>query len=251
MSRIVVGDAILYSGDMFTDCFPHLGDGTIDAIITDFPYGVLNKRNGWDKIIDYEKFWEQAHRVGNERTPTISTAQQPFTSFLIGTNYADFKYALVWEKSKATGYLNSKKQPLRAHEDIVIFYRKQTTYNPQMVQGAPYDKGAAVRDTPAYGVQTKKVHVKNDNGLRYPRSVQYFVTAESEGKLHPTQKPVALFEWMINTYTNPGDVVLDPCMGSGTTGVAALRCGRKFIGCEQDTKYFKVAEERLTLETSR
>lgn len=230
---------------MFTDCFPHLEDASVDAIVTDFPYGVLNKRNTWDEVIDYGKFWEQAWRVGKERTPTVSTAQQPFTSFLISMNYRDFKYTLVWEKSKATGYLNSKKQPLRAHEDIVVFYRKQTVYNPQMVQGLPYDKGVAVRDTPAYGVQTKKVHVKNDDGLRYPRSVQYFVTAESEGKLHPTQKPVALFEWLIRTYTNPGDVVFDPCMGSGTTGVAALRTGRKFIGCEQNPAYFEGALKRI------
>ena len=173
-----------------------IANHSIDAVITDFPYGTLNKRNHWDKIIDYECFWFLFKQIAKPCTPLITTAQMPFTAYLISTNYKDFKYTLVWEKSKATGYLNAKKQPMRAHEDIVIFYDKQCKYNPQMVEGKPYNKGCAVRDTMAYGKQEKAVLVKNDTGLRYPRSVQYFVTAESEGKLHPTQKPIALFEWL-------------------------------------------------------
>ena len=220
-------------------------DDTIDAIITDFPYGTLNKRNEWDKVIDYEKFWEQARRIGHNNTPTISTAQMPFTAYLVSTNYKDFKYSLVWEKSKATGYLNAKKQPMRAHEDILVFYNKQCKYNPQMTEGEPYNKGCAVRDTMAYGKQTKAVLVKNDTGLRYPRSVQYFKTAECEGKLHPTQKPIALMEWLIKTYTDEGDLVLDPCMGSGTTAIACLNTGRRFIGFEMDEIYYKSAEDRI------
>lgn len=232
--------------DMFSSSgFSSIKDKTVNAIITDFPYGTLNKRNGWDKIIDYDLFWKEAGRVCNEHSPIVSTAQMPFTAFLVSTNYRDFKYTLVWEKSKATGYLNAKKQPLRAHEDIVVFYKKQCIYNPQMKKGEPYNKGKAVRDTMAYGKQEKAVLVKNDTGLRYPRSVQYFVTAESEGKLHPTQKPVALFEWLIKTYTNPGDTVLDPCMGSGTTAVAALNNGRNFIGFEKDPQYFQIAKKRI------
>lgn len=218
---------------------------SVDAIITDFPYGTLNKRNEWDKIIDYKIFWQEIKRIGKETAPVISTAQMPFTAFLVGTNYDDFKYTLVWEKSKATGYLNAKKQPMRAHEDIVVFYEKQCTYNPQMIQGEPYNKGCAVRDTFVYGKQQKAVLVKNDTGLRYPRSVQYFVTAEREGKLHPTQKPVALFEWLVKTYTNPTDVVLDPCCGSGTTAIACIKTGRKFIGFEKDPIYFQIAKKRI------
>lgn len=240
-------NVILIHGDMFDqDLFPSIKDNTISAVITDFPYGTLNKkRNDWDRVIDYDKFWEQAKRIGNETMPVISTAQQPFTTALISTNYADFKYNLVWEKSKATGYLNAKKQPMRAHEDIVVFYKKQCTYNPQMTEGVPYDKGKAVRDTEHYGLQTKAVHVKNEDGTRYPRSVLYFKTAESEGKLHPTQKPIALYEWLSLTYTNPNDTILDPCMGSGTTGIAALKTGRKFIGFEKDYDYFKITVERF------
>jgi DNA modification methylase len=237
----------LIQGEMFDpELFPSLADGSVQAIVTDFPYGTLNKkRNQWDRVIDYEKFWEQARRVGKLTMPTISTAQQPFTTAIIATNYTDFKYTLVWEKSKATGYLNAKKQPMRAHEDIVVFYGKQCVYNPQKVQGTPYDKGKAVRDTEHYSTQTEAIHVKNSTGLRYPRSVQYFRTAESEGKLHPTQKPVELFEWLIKTYTNPGDTILDPCMGSGTTGIAALNTGRKFVGFERDSGYYATALQRF------
>lgn len=233
-------------GDMFDNgCFSSLKDNEIDAVITDFPYGTLNKRNKWDKIIDYQKFWFEYHRACKDTSPLITTAQMPFTAYLINTNYKDFKYTLVWEKSKATGYLNAKKQPMRAHEDIVVFYRKQCKYNPQMLKGKPYNKGCAVRDTLAYGKQEKAVLVKNDSGMRYPRSVQYFVTAENEGKLHPTQKPIALFEWLIKTYSNEEDVILDPCFGSGTTAIACINLNRKFIGFEKDKEYFQIAKKRI------
>lgn len=236
----------LINCDMFNkNGFDSIKSHTIDAVITDFPYGTLNKRNSWDKIIDYEKFWEQIRLKGKTSAPIISTAQMPFTAYLISTNYKDFKYTIVWEKSKATGYLNAKKQPMRAHEDIVIFYKQQCIYNPQMTQGEPYDKGCAVRDTMAYGKQEKAVLVKNDTGLRYPRSVQYFVTAESEGKLHPTQKPIALFEWLIKTYSNELNLILDPCMGSGTTAVACINTNRKFVGFEKDKEYFNIAKQRI------
>ena len=227
------------------DAFPRIEDNSVDLLLTDFPYGTLNKRNVWDNVIDYEAFWQEADRVCKPTAAVISTAAQPFTTVLISSNYRDFRYTLVWEKSKATGYLNSKRQPLRAHEDIVVFYRKQPTYNPQMTEGKPYDKGKAVRDTEAYGRQTKAVHVKNDTGLRYPRSVVYFTTAESEGKHHPTQKPIDLFRWLIRTYSNPGDTVLEPCMGSGTTCVAAAMEGRESIGVEPEEKYFQAAKDRV------
>lgn len=234
----------LFNDNMF-DILGNLESQSIDLLLTDFPYGTLNKRNEWDTIIDYSMFWSHIERICKPTCPIISTAAQPFTSVLIASNYKDFKYTMVWEKSKATGYLNAKKQPLRAHEDIVVFYKKQPTYNPQMTQGTPYDKGTAVRDTEAYGVQTKEVHVKNDSGLRYPRSIIYFKTAESEGKYHPTQKPVSLYEYLIHTYSNEGDIILDPCMGSGTTGVAAVNCSRNFIGVEMEQKYFKIAQDRI------
>lgn len=246
------GNIKIANCDMFSELgLFSINDSSIDAIITDFPYGTLNKRNSWDKIIDYEKFWEEARRVGKDNTPTISTAQMPFTAYLVSTNYREFKYSLVWEKSKATGYLNAKKQPMRAHEDILVFYNRQCKYNPQMTQGAPYNKGKAVRDTMAYGKQEKAILVKNDTGLRYPRSVQYFVTAENEGKFHPTQKPIALMEWLIKTYTDEKDIVLDPCMGSGTTAIACLNTNRRFIGFEKDSVYFERAKSRIESALSK
>ena len=235
----------LYNDDMF-DVFPNIKPQSVDLLLTDFPYGTLNKkRNEWDKIIDYDKFWYYVDIICKPNCAIVSTAAQPFTSVLISTNYRDFKYCLVWEKSKSTGYLNAKKQPMRSHEDIVVFYKKQPTYNPQMTVGKPYDKGKAVRDAIQYGKQTKEVHVKNTEGTRYPRSVLYFKTAEDEGKLHPTQKPIALYEYLVKTYSNEGDTILDPCMGSGTTGIACLNTNRDFIGIERDENYYAVAEERL------
>lgn len=241
----MVDQVKLYNDDMF-NVFDKIKPQSIDLLLTDFPYGTLNKRNTWDTIIDYDKFWKYVDIICKPNSAIISTAQQPFTTKLISTNYEMFRYCLVWEKSKATGYLNSKKMPLKAHEDIVVFYKKLCKYNPQMTKGEPYDKGTAVRDTESYGKQTKAVHVKNEDGLRYPRSVIYFKTAESEGKLHPTQKPISLMEYLVKTYSDENDVVLDPCMGSGTTGVACKNTNRKFIGIERDEKYFNTAKERIS-----
>jgi DNA modification methylase len=236
----------LFNDDMF-NTLGKIEPQSINLLLTDFPYGTLNKgRNEWDRVIDYDKFWEYIKVICKPNAAIISTAAQPFTSVLISTNYAWFKYCLVWEKSKATGYLNAKKQPMRAHEDIVVFYNKQPTYNPQMTVGKPYDKGTAIRDAEQYGKQTKAVHVKNEEGTRCPRSVLYFKTAEDEGKYHPTQKPIALYEYLIKTYSNEGDTVLDPCMGSGTTGVACMNTGRIFIGIEKEENYYKIAEQRIS-----
>ena len=220
-------------------------DKSVDLILTDLPYGVLNKRTGWDVIIPFDKMWQMVDRILKPNGAFITTSKQPFTSQLIMSNLKDFRYTLVWEKSKSTGWLNSKKMPLVSHEDIVIFYKKLPTYNPQMTEGTPYDKGKAVRDTQSYGKQIKAIHVKNEKGMRYPRSVQYFVTAESEGGFHPTQKPIKLFEWMIETYSNKGDIVCDITMGSGTTVVAAVNTNRNFIGIEQDEEYFEISKNRI------
>ena len=242
----MVEEVMLYNDDMF-NVLGNLPPQSVDLLLTDFPYGTLNKsRNQWDRIIDYDKFWEIVDVICKPNAAIVSTAAQPFTSVLISTNYRDFKYCLVWEKSKATGYFNAKKQPMRAHEDIVVFYRKQPTYNPQMTVGKPYDKGKAVRDAEQYGKQTKAVHVKNEEGTRYPRSVLYFKTAEDEGKHHPTQKPIDLYRWLVRTYSNPGDTVLDPCMGAGTTGIAAKMENRNFIGIEREEQYYNAAFKRIT-----
>ena len=166
---------------------------------------------------------------------------------LISSNIKNFKYSWVWEKSKSTGFLNSKKRPLVAHEDVLVFYEKQCLYNPQMTDGKPYDKGDILRTAKVYGGQ-KETRGINTDGKRYPRSVQYFKTAESEGRgevIHPTQKPLSLFEYLIKTYTNEGDLVMDNCMGSGTTAVACLNTNRNYIGFENDDIYYKSLTARI------
>ena len=232
----------LHLGDCIVN-LKNITDASVDMVLCDLPYGTT--QCNWDIIIPFDDLWKELNRVCKKNAAMVFTASQPFTSLLITSNIKNFKYNWVWEKSKATGYLNSNKQPMRAHEDICVFYRKQPTYNPIMVNGTPYNKGEAHRPTDVYGSQ-KSVLVKSDSGLRFPRTVQYFKTAESEGKvLHPTQKPLALINYLIRTYTNEEDIIIDPVMGSGTTGVAAINLNRKFIGFELDENYFNISQERI------
>ena len=219
-------------------------DKSVDMILCDLPYGTTACK--WDEIIPFEPLWEQYERVIKDNGAIVLTASQPFTSTLIMSNIKLFRYTWVWEKSKATGFLNAKKRPLVAHEDITVFSKKPTTYNPQFSTKEPYNKGIRKEQTDddVYG-KFERVEVKSD-GKRYPRSVVYFKTAESEGLvLHKTQKPLKLFEYLIKTYTNEGETVLDNTMGSGTTGVACLNTNRNFIGIELDDKYFEIAKERI------
>ena len=216
---------------------------SVDMILCDLPYGTTQCK--WDSVIPFDKLWKQYERVIKDNGAIVLTACQPFTSVLIASNLKLFKYSWVWEKSKATGYLNAKKRPLSAHEDVVVFSKKTPNYFPQMGSGVPYNKGKALRLTDVYGGQ-KSVLVENTDGTRYPRSVVYFKTAESEGEVvHPTQKPVALFEYLIKTYTQEGDIVLDNCIGSGTTALACFNLGRKFIGFEKNEEYAEIAEQRI------
>lgn len=216
---------------------------SVDMILCDLPYGTTQCK--WDTVIPFADLWQQYERVIKDHGAIVLTAAQPFTSMLVTSNIKLFRYSWVYEKSKATGYLNAKKRPLCAHEDVLVFYKRPPLYIPQMTQGNPYDKGTAHRPTDVYGSQ-KAVHVKNTSGQRYPRSVLYFRTAESEGKvIHPTQKPVSLFEYLISTYTNPHDIVLDNCMGSGTTAIACMNLNRTFVGFENDDTYAKKLEERI------
>ena len=218
-------------------------DGSVDMVLADPPYGTTQCK--WDSVIPFEPMWEQLKRVTKKNGAIVLTASQPFTSALIMSNVKIFKYCWVWEKSKSTNFLNAKKQPLRKHEDICVFYRKQPNYNPQMTLGQPYDKGVRKDQLSGSYGDFKPKHVRSD-GERYPTDVFYFKTAESEGRVwHPTQKPVALMEYLIKTYTNEGETVLDFTMGSGTTGVAAKSLNRKFIGIELDEAYFNIAKERI------
>ena len=218
-------------------------DGSVDMILTDPPYGTTQCK--WDTVIPFDLMWEQLKRIIKPNGAIVLFGAEPFSSLLRCSNIKNFKYDWVWEKSKATGFLNSKKQPLRAHEIISVFYSKPPTYNPQMVEGLPYNKGVRKEQTDEDVYSSfEQVEVKSE-GFRYPRSVQYFKTAENEGGFHKTQKPVALLEYLIKTYTQENETVLDFTFGSGSTGVACVNTNRNFIGVELDEKYFNIAEKRI------
>ena len=239
-----IGNSILINGDCLEVMEQLIQGGVkVNAVIADIPYGTTACK--WDVVIPLDKMWDYLNKIIKENGVIVLFGTEPFSSALRMSNIKNFKYDWIWEKSKATGYLNAKKQPLRANEIISVFYSKQCVYNPQMKEGIPYNKGMSVfNGTESYGKETKYDN-KNDSGLRFPRSIIYFKTAEFEGKFHPTQKPVALMEYLVNTYTNECDLVLDFTMGSGTTGVACKNLNRKFIGIELDKGYFDIACKRI------
>lgn len=228
-------------------------DGTIDMILCDLPYGMT--QNQWDSFVPLDDLWNCYKRIIKPNGAIALTSQGLFTAKLIMSQPQLYKYKWVWEKSKPTNFLNAKKQPLRKHEDVCIFYKKQPTYNPQMTPGEPYDKGIRKNQLSGSYGDFQPVHVYSE-GERYPTDIIYFKTAESEGEVvHPTQKPVGLGRYLIRTYTNPGDVVLDNTCGSGSFLVAALLEGRNFIGIEKNEdvalfkkekiNYIEVSQKRL------
>jgi site-specific DNA-methyltransferase (adenine-specific)/modification methylase len=224
------------------DLMDHLPDSCVDMVLCDLPYGTT--QNKWDSVIPLDKLWERYNRIVKKDGAIVLTSQGIFTAKLILSNEKDFKYKIVWEKSKPTNFLNAKKQPLRKHEDICVFYRNQPTYNPQMSIGKSYTKGIRKDQyTGSYG-NFRPVLVESKDGLRYPNDIVYFKTPESEMEgtvWHPTQKPVELGRYLIRTYSNPGDIILDNTSGAGSFLVSALLEQRNFIGIEknQDARLFK------------
>jgi len=210
-------------------------DRSVDMVLTDPPYGTTQCK--WDSVIPFEPMWEQLKRVTKKNGAIVMTASQPFTSALIMSNVKMFKYCWIWQKSKPTGHLNAKKQPLRTYEDVVVFYGKHCSYNPQGTK--PTDKTVSRTNRGNYGECSKSTRQTVTN---YPRNIVKFSSVDG---VHQTQKPVALMEYLIKTYTNEGETVLDFTMGSGTTGVAAKNLGRSFIGIELDETYFNIAKERI------
>jgi site-specific DNA-methyltransferase (adenine-specific) len=222
-------------------------DKSIDMILCDLPYGTTACK--WDTIIPFDTLWEQYERIIKDNGAIILTASQPFTTNLINSKINLFRYELIWEKTLATNFMLVKKQPAKKHENICMFYKKQPTYNPQMEQGKPYTDKARKRTVGVHGdLETLKKPIEN-NGTRYPSSVQKFSNGNNK-TVHPTQKPVALFEYLIRTYTNEGNIVLDNCMGSGTTAVACARTKRNFIGFETESEYVEIANKRLDNEVN-
>jgi site-specific DNA-methyltransferase (adenine-specific)/modification methylase len=232
MERPVVREhaaSLVIEGDCL-DVMKHIPDGSVNLVLCDLPYGTT--QNSWDSVIPLDKLWEAYQRILAPKGAVVLMGQGPFTAHLILSRIQDFKYKIVWIKSKATNFLNAKKQPLRRHEDICVFYSSQPTYNPVMSNGDAYNKGVRKDQlTGSYG-DFKPVEVKS-SGSRYPSDVHYCKTAESEGSVwHSTQKPVELGRYLIRTYSNPGDVVLDNASGSGSFLVAGAIEDRRVIGIE-------------------
>ncbi len=229
---------------MHGDCLDRMKEidsGSVDMVLADPPYGTTACK--WDSIIPLEPMWEQLKRVVKKNGAIVMTASQPFTSVLIMSNIKEFKYNWVWEKNKSTGYLNAKKQPMNSYEVVSVFYSKQCLYNPIMGEGKAYSNHHKKGDNGECYGEVRESIVENRTS-RYPkRNIQFKVDIKAE--FHPTQKPVALMEYMVKTYTNPGDTVLDFTMGSGTTGVACVCTGRNFIGIELDDNYFNIAKGRI------
>lgn len=234
---VVIGNAVLYHGDCL-EVMAGLPDASVDMILCDLPYGTTACK--WDTVIPFEPLWAQYRRIAKRNAAIVLTANHPFTATLVASNLRDFRYSWVWEKSKPVGHLRAKLQPMRAHEDVLVFSRESPRYYPQ---GLVAIEPRMVRRTNTGGVYRKQAGMPSVQSFtNYPRTVLKFGVEEG---LHPTQKPVALMEYLIRTYTNEGEVVLDNCMGSGTTGVACANTGRRFIGIEREPKYFDIACRRI------
>ncbi|MDQ0107446.1 site-specific DNA-methyltransferase (adenine-specific)/modification methylase [Chitinophaga terrae (ex Kim and Jung 2007)] len=243
LNRVLQGDCL--------KILPAIPDKSIDLILCDPPYGQTN--NPWDKIIDLNQLWSHYKRIIKDRGCIILTAQGLFTAKVIISNPEMFKFKIIWIKSRATNFLNARKQPLRKHEDICVFYKKQPVYNPQKKIGLPYNKGWRKHQTGSYG-EMKPSPLRNESGQRYPTDVLflcddyvYIKTAETkrEPTFHPTQKPVELGRYLVRTFSNPGDVVLDNACGCGSFLVAAKLESRNFIGIELNENAYKKKSQKI------
>lgn len=222
-------------------------DGSIDMILADLPYGTTAL--SWDEVIPFEPLWEQYERIIKDNGAIVLTASQPFTSALVMSNLKLFRYDWVWYKTKASNFFFAKKGPMKYHEDVCVFYKRLPTYNPQMTKAINLDsrKKEGIYDNKKDGFwgEGVKSFRRKETGYRYPQSVQLFNNSDKTNVVHPTQKPVELMEYLIKTYTNEGETVLDNVAGSFTTAIACLNTKRNFIGIELDKNYFKIGSERI------
>lgn len=245
-------DAKLILGDCLEE-MKSIPDSSIDMILCDLPYEVLNKGNknaSWDRLLPFNQLWEQYIRIIKDNGAIVLFAQGMFTAQLMMSNPDMWRYNLIWDKMFVSGFLNAKKMPMRSHEDILVFYKSLPTYNPQMTTGQPlHSKGTSYKNKDfannCYGDIKVTDDTRSGSTDKYPTSIVRFQKPHPSCAVHPTQKSVELCEWLIKTYTNEGETVLDNCMGSGTTGVAAINTDRNFIGIELTEKYFKIAEDRI------
>lgn len=239
----------LYNGDCLEIMDKLIVAGVkVDAIITDPPYGTLTKICEWDKIIPFDEMWGRLYKLKKKNTPIILFGKQPFTSALNMSNLKDFKYEIIWQKDKGTDFANGNKKPLNIHENISVFYEKPPTYNRICDEGTPYiRKNNRTNGKDDINFTSDNSGTWINDGKRTPTTVRKVNRVSAGGKqpLHPTQKPTELMEWLIKSYTNEGDLVLDFTMGGGSTGVACLKTNRDFIGIEKDEKYFNMAKNRM------
>lgn len=249
MERLLQGDCL--------DKFKEIEDNSIDMVLTDPPYGKTACE--WDSVIDFNNMWDELKRIIKNNSAIVMTATQPFTTFLINSNIDMFRYCWIWFKNTTSGFQHSKRMPLRNYEDIVVFYNKQPTYNPIKEKRDQNEKSKnrlKYKFTTKKGnnitQKVKKIEYKpEDIELRYPTMVKKFNSVPTSNKFHPTQKPVELMEYLIKTYTNENDIILDFAMGSGTTGVACKKLNRDFIGIEKDQEIFNTAKKRINSVISR
>lgn len=227
----------LLQGDCL-EIMKSIPNASVDLVLADPPYGTTDCK--WDSIIPFEPMWRELWRIAKDSAAIVFTSAQPFTTALISSNKEYFRYDLKWIKSQGTGFYNANRMPLRAHEDILVFYRKLPTFNPQKTDGKPYRQR---RGSASDVYKGKDLHETISDGGRYPLSWKQF--KRDKEKLHPTQKPIELLEYLIKSYSNENENVLDFCMGSGSSGVACKNLNRKFIGIEQDEVYFNIAKERM------
>ena len=232
---------------LFGDCLERMKEipsGSVNLVLVDLPYATT--QNKWDSMLNLEEMWLQLDRICKPNTAKLMFAQTPFDKILGCSNLKELKYEWIWEKTTATGHLNAKKMPMKAHENILVFYKSLPTYNPQKTVGhKPANSYTKHQDDGSNYGETKVGISGGGQTDRYPRSVQVFKTDKQKVSLHPTQKPVALLEYLIKTYTNEGETVLDFTAGSFSTGVACVNTNRKFIGIEMEEKYFNIGVNRM------
>ena len=242
-------DTILH-GDCL-DVMPTIHDVSVDMVLADLPYGVTE--NQWDKVIPLDRLWQEYRRVSKPNAAIVLTATQPFAAQLITSNPREFRYDLIWRKNKSTGFLNANRMPLRQHESILVFYRRLPVYHPQKTTGHAPVHAFTKHTGDGTNYRTTRRGISGGGQTdRHPTSVIDLpvVNNDSAEKIHPNQKPVELFEYLIRTFTDKGAVVLDNCIGSGTTAIACLKSGRHFIGIEQDAEYCRLANERIARHPS-
>lgn len=241
-----IANGRFYNEDCF-DAMREIPDGVIDMILCDLPYGTT--QNKWDSVLPLDKLWAEYWRVSKSNAAIVLTAQTPFDKILGVSCIQNLKYEWIWDKIEATGHLNAKIQPMKAHENILVFYKEQCNYFPIMDTGGKPYKMVKNQSNASSNYGEQKPITTINNGERYPRSIRIIEKDFKNKKIHPTQKPVALFEYLIKTYTNENEIVLDNTAGSGTTAIAAINTNRKWVCIEKEKEYYDLAIERVDAHT--